>query len=273
MTPEPRGRGGRLAASAREGAAAIAAVGGWLKQGRAAYRRAPWLFSGFTLLGGSTQLIGQLLQNRASDALALGEGPVAVSMTMVLVGLMLSVVSLLWLNVGLLRGAWIALEGRQPRLADLASWELAAMGRLLGVALLLLLLNLLILATSGLAAGLLSLIHPWLALVPLLAGAALLMALMVAQIFHLPLAVVGGLPPVATFRRGQAQVASHGWHQLALSISLALIVLLPLGLALLIAWPLALGLLASWPLALCTLTAGYRGLFGAEDRAGRAGAV
>ncbi|EAQ76136.1 MULTISPECIES: hypothetical protein [unclassified Synechococcus] len=273
MNPEPRGRGARLADGIREGLAAIQAVRGWLRQGRRAYLRAPWLFSGFTLMGGSAQLLGQAVQNRASDALAVGEEPVTVSIGLVLAGLVLSVGSLLWLNVGLLRGAWIALDGRTPQLAELVRWQTAAMGRLLGALLLLLLLNLLILATAGLAAGLVSLIHPLLALVPLLIGGTLLVALFVTQIFHLPLAVAGGLSPVATFRHGRILVPSHGWELLALSLSLVLIVLLPLGLALLIAWPLAAGLLVTWPLALCSLTAGYQGIVDAEDRGSLAGAV
>jgi hypothetical protein len=140
------------------------------------------------------------------------------------------------------------------------------MGRLLAVELLLLVLSLLIMATAGLAAGLVSLIHPLLALVPLLIGATLMVALFVTQIFHLPLAVAGGLSPVATFRYGRTLVPSHGWHLLALSISLILIVLLPLGLSLLIAWPLAAGLLVAWPLAICSLTAGYQEIVGAEGR-------
>ncbi|MCT0218160.1 hypothetical protein KQ304_03960 [Synechococcus sp. CS-1329] len=273
MNPEPRAPGARLAEGTREVLAAIPAVRGWLRQGRRAYRRAPWLFSGFTLLGGSAQLLGQSVQNGASDALALGEDPVAVSMGLVLTGLLLSVGSLLWLNVGLLRGAWIALDGRKPRLDELMRWQTAAMGRLLAVALLLLLLNLLVLATAGLAAGLVSLIHPLLALVPLLIGASLLLALFVSQIFQLPLAVAAGLTPVTCFRHGRTLMASHGWPLLALSLSLALIVLLPLGLALLIAWPLAAGLLVAWPLALCSLTAAYQEIVGAEDRTGLTGAV
>ncbi|CAK6700285.1 hypothetical protein VB734_11105 [Synechococcus sp. BA-124 BA4] len=273
MTPQPRGRGARLVDGARDALVAIQAVRGWLRQGRRAYRRAPWLFSGFTLMGGGAQLLGQTVQNRASDALAVGEDPVVVSMGLVLGGLLLSVGSLLWLNVGLLRGAWIALDGRTPRLAELVRWQAAAMGRLLAVALLLLLLNLLILATAGLAAGLVSLIHPLLALAPLLIGATLLAALFVTQIFHLPLTVAGGLSPVATFRHGRILAASHGWELLALSLSLVLIVLLPLGLALLIAWPLAAGLLVAWPLVLSSLTAGYREIVGSEDRGGLAGAT
>ncbi len=273
MNPEPRGRGARLVDRARDGLASIQTLRGWLRQGRRAYLRAPWLFGGFTLMGGGAHLLGQTVQNRASDALAVGEEPVAVSMGLVLAGLLLSVGSLLWLNVGLLRGAWIALDGRTPRLAELARWQPAAMGRLLAVALVLLLLNLLILATAGLAAGLVSLIHPLLALVPLLIGAMLLAALFVSQIFHLPLAVAGGLSPVATFRHGRILVASHGWELLALSLSLVLVVLLPLGLALLIAWPLAAGLLVAWPLVLCSLTAGYREIVGTEDRGGLAGAL
>ncbi|MCP9801335.1 hypothetical protein [Synechococcus sp. RedBA-s] len=273
MNSEPRGPGARLADGAREAMAAIQAMRGWLRQGRRAYGQAPWLFSGFTLMGSSTQLLGQSLQNWASDALAVGEEPVAISMALMLAGLLLSVGSLLWLNVGLLRGAWIALGGRPPRLAELVRWQTAAMGRLLAVALLLLLLNLLIVATAGLAAGLVSLVHPLLAVVPLLIGTTLLGGLFVTQIFQLPLAVAAGLSPVATFRHGRTLMPSHGWQLLALSLSLSLIVLLPLGLALLIAWPLAAGWLVAWPLALCSLTAAYQEIVGAEDRTGLAGAA
>jgi hypothetical protein len=226
------------------------------------------VFVGFTLLGGGGQLVGQLVQNRGSDALALGEDPVVTSLVQAVAGMVLSLVCNLWLNVGLLRGAWIALEGRRPRLAELARWDGAAMARLLAMGLLLLLINLLILATAGLAAGLISLVHPLLALIPLLAGGGLVAALVVAQIFHLPLIVAGDLRPVEAFRTGQVQVGSRWARQCGLTVALGLIVLLPLGLALLIAWPLGLGVLVTWPLALCTLTSAYQELCGSDDRGG-----
>ncbi len=232
-----------------------------LRRGWAAFRRAPWAFMGFTLVGGAGHLIGQIVQNRCSDALAAEGTPVIPVLLLAIAGTTLSLTSGLWLSVGLVRGAWIALAGGRPSLAQLMRWNGTAMGRLLGVALLLLLLNLLILVMAGLAAGLLSLIRSELGLLALLAGVAAFVFLAVGQIFHIPLTVAGGLGPLEAFRSGQAASVPQ-WGRLALFL-LLLALLLLLGLLL-----LGVGLLAAWPLVICSLSAAYQHVFGADDRAG-----
>lgn len=232
-----------------------------LRRGWMAFRRAPWTFMGFTLVGGAAQLIGQIVQNRSSDALAAEGSPVIPLLLLALAGMTLSLTSGLWLSVGLVRGAWIALAGGRPRLAQLMRWNGAAMGRLLGMALLLLLINLLILVMAGLAAGLLSLIRSELGLLALLAGTAAFLFVAVGQIFHMPLTVAGGLGPLDAFRSGQAASMAQ-WGRLSLFL-LLLALLLLLGLLL-----LGVGLLAAWPLVICSLSAAYQHVFGADDRAG-----
>ncbi len=239
-------------------------IGASLEQGWRAFRRAPRVFMGFTLLGGSGQLVGQLVQNQAGDALAQGGEPIPLLLALTLAGMALSLASSLWLNVGLMRGAWIALADGRPRLADLARCSRPAMLRLLAMGLLLLLLNLLILITAGLAAGLASLIRPSLGLLPLLAGAGSLLFIAVGQMLHLPLTVIGGLRPVPAFRSGQSMARAQWGRLCALAVLLGLIVLLGLLL-------LGAGLLAAWPVVVCSLAAAYRHLFGPEDRAGLIG--
>jgi hypothetical protein len=232
-----------------------------LQRGWHAFRRAPLVFMAFTLLAGGSQLLGQLLQNRGSDGLSGGGEPAGLYLAMALAGLAGSVVSSLWLSVGLFRGAWIALSGRRPRFGDLARWNGGAMGRLLGMGLLLLLLNLLILVIAGLTAGLLSLLWPPLGLLPLLVGGALVLRLAVTQMFHLPLVVVGGLRPVPAFLSGESAVKPQ-WLRMFLF-------LLPLALLLILGGMLlGLGLLVTWPVVICCLADAYQHVFGREDRAG-----
>ena len=64
-----------------------------LKDGWAAFQRAPWTFVGFVLLSGVLSQLAGLI-------------PFNIGIIQILVNL--------WATVGLVRGAWIALEGGRP---------------------------------------------------------------------------------------------------------------------------------------------------------------
>jgi hypothetical protein len=180
---------------------------------------------------------------------------------LVLLGIAVSVVTSLWLNVGLFRGAWIALAGGKPQAIDLARWDGAALRRLLLMGLLLLLINLLILVVSGFAAALLSLLQPMLAFLPVLIGFGVFLYVAVGQVFHLPLTVIGGLNPLPAFRSGRAAFDPQWWTGLGFVLLLALIVLAG-------ALLFGVGLLVALPVVSCVVAAAYQQLFGSDDRAG-----
>ncbi len=244
------------------GSVAPLAIGSCLRRGWRAFGQAPLRFMGFTLLGGVLNLVGQLVQNRGSDALQQGES----AGYLVLGGLAAGVASNIWLNVGLLRGNRIALAAGQPRFIELARWESAAMLRLLGMAALLLLVNALVLITCGLVAGVLSLLTPGLGMLSLVLGGAALLILNASQVFQLPLVVVGGLGPVRAFQRGWSQ-KTRRWAPLYLltlalhGLQVVMVLLVPTPFAAL-AVLLAVGLLIGWPVMVGTLMAGYSDLFG-----------
>lgn len=233
------------------------------RRGWQAFARTPWVFVGFTLAGGGANLVGQAIQKVGSDRLDLNPGSAgtALALALVLIGIGLSVATSLWLNVGLFRGAWIALAGSKPRMGDLARWDGPAVLRLLLMGLLLLLINLLILVVSGFAAALLSLIQPMLSLLPVLIGFAIFVYVAVGQVFHLPLTVIGGLNPLPAFRSGRAALAPQWWTVLGFVMLLALIVLAGV-------LTLGLGLLVALPVISCVVAAAYQQVFGQEDRAG-----
>lgn len=231
-----------------------------LGEGWRCFRLAPWSFVAFTLLAGGVSALGQKMYLLAAESLARGEA-VAPALLAEVVGLTLGLTCYVWLQVGLVQGAWIALHRRRPRLRDLARWDGAAMLRLLLINLLLLLIVVLVLVIAGLSSGLLTLIQPLLGLLPALAGVVVFLYLTVTQLLALPLAVLGGTGPVNTFRSGRAALGPHWWRGLAFGV--ALVVILLAGVLALLA-----GLLVTLPLVCCSLAAAYRQLFGPEDRSG-----
>lgn len=230
-----------------------------LQQGWQAFARAPWSFMGFTMLAGGSAVLGQLLQNHGTDGLAAGREPATLQILMSLAGLIWSMASNLWMNVGLCHGASIALDGRRPSLAEFLHWDAPGMRRLLLIGLLLLLINLLILMMAGLAGGLLSLVTPVLGMLPLLAGGMAFLYLVICQAFHIPLAVEAGLDPLPVFRLGLLKVQPL-WGSAALLVLLLAVILLA-GLLL-----VGVGLVAAWPVVLCILVAAYRQIFAAPAR-------
>ena len=134
-------------------------IGGSISRGWQAFTRAPWVFVGFTLLGLVLTFFTQWLQDVGSNG-GDSEGFGAIGWGLVVViGLVLNVLVSLWMNIGLFRGAWIALSGRKPSWDDFFRWDGNAMGRLFLMALLLLGVNILILIIAGLSGALLSLIR------------------------------------------------------------------------------------------------------------------
>ena len=83
-----------------------------IRTGWQAFARAPWMFVGFTLIGGIANLIAQGIQEQANTNLQLSSGPFAFWILIALVGVVLNVIASLWMNIGLFRGAWKSLAGQ-----------------------------------------------------------------------------------------------------------------------------------------------------------------
>ena len=252
-------------------------VGLAIRDGWQAFCRAPWPFVGFIVITGILSQLATLIPG---------------------IGLLVSVVINLWGGVGLIRGSWIALEGRDLRFADLTGWNGGAVLRLFTRQLVLgLLVSLIALVTITLAfvatggpAMVLELVDKLVAMTPdqelmteelqsagsilavrlltspvaglsFLIGGLLLLYLQVNQSFLGLIALLEGRGPISTIQRGRSVVDGQWWQVLGLLIMQGLILFI--GFVLVV-----VGLLAAVPLTICINGAAYRQLFGTEDQAG-----
>jgi len=174
----------------------------------------------------------------------------------------LSMLLNLWGTSGLIRGSWLALEGRRPQLADFSHWDSRALLRLALPSLLLSWGLGLAFAMAGLLAVVLGGLQPWLALVPLLAAVAVALYLSVSQFFLPQLALLRDPNALDTLQAGHRDVDRH-WDQVA-GLALLSFVLLVAAAFL----GIGLGLFIAWPVVVCIQTAAYRQLFGPIDHTG-----
>jgi hypothetical protein len=220
---------------------------------------------GFTLLSGGANLLAQLLYRYESGlVISLLGKPDPISMVLAAMAWILYALTGLWLVVGLLRGAQLALSQRRPRLGELIRVDSRAMLRCLGSVLLILLVLAVIVRLAQASSWLLTLIQPLLAPLPLLAGLAVVVYLSADQILSLPLSVLGGLNPLAAFRSSRAATDPHWLHALGLTLVL-------LGMVLAGFLVLLVGLVVALPVAACTLTAAYQQVCGHPERDGITG--
>ena len=235
-------------------------LGAAVEEGWQAFRRAPWLFVLFTLLTGGLSLLFQALGNL--DVLPEANQPPPPLLALAIIaGTVAQLVVNLWGTVGLIRGAWTALDGEQPSWATFCRWDGRASGRLLVRQITLGLLVLLVLLVAAILMLGLAQLRPWLAALPAAAAVAGLLYLLVGQTFLPWVALLEGPDPLATLQRGRGVVDPQWWQVLLLGIVQGLILVLGALLC-------GVGLLAAAPLALCIATAAYRQLFGREDRTG-----
>lgn len=231
-----------------------------VEEGWQAFCRAPWPFVLFTLLTGALNVGFQALGNLSALPEA-NQPALAVLVLTAIAGTVGQVLVNLWGTIGLIRGAWTALEGGRPSWATFSRWDGSAAGRLFlrqllfGVILLVILLVGLLL-TLGLGQ-----LRPWLAVLPALATFAVLIYLSVGQAFLPWVALLEGPTPVATLKRSRAVVDPQWWWVVLLGLVQGAILLIGALLC-------GVGLLAAAPLVLCVATAAYRQLFGREDRTG-----
>jgi hypothetical protein len=251
----------------------VLSVGQALREGWEAFRRAPVPFMAFSLLVALLQLPINVLQDSVTVARSHGAAPSAL-----LLSLLLSLLALLvnlWGIAGLVRGAWIALEGGRPRLSTLLHWDGAALRRLLLATLLLALLLLLLLELfrpllqpilTALEESTTSGLPPTLPVTPLgalvlAAGASLGLYLAVNQSFLGQIALLEGPGPWRTLQRGRAVVDPQWPQVLLLHLLQALLILIGV-LACLV------GVFVALPVVTCMSTAAWRQLAGTADPKG-----
>ena len=230
-----------------------------LERGWSTFASCPWVLMGFTLVGGGVNLLSQVVYRYESDRFIGLFGRVdGLAIALAGAAWLAYALSSLWLVVGLMRGAQMALGRQSPRFSDLVRLDGRAMARCFGTLVLILALNALIVRLAQASAFLLTLIQPWLAPLPLVAGVAVAVYLAADQILCLPLTLMGQLTPLGAFRSGRAAVDPHWLH--ALGLTLVVILILLAGFLVLL-----VGLVAALPITIYTLAAAYEQLFELPD--------
>ena len=250
-------------------------VGDALQEGWTTFRRTPWTFVFFALFAFVLSTVVDLLPG--------------------FVGFIVSAFVDLWATVGLIRGAWLGLNGERLSFGDLIRVKARDIWCLFSRLVLLTLLLGVISATVGILAvtvadaGQLAQSIYWrmqifdpsnyqaiyltiteidnlalalgrspVALLVLLIGATLIVFIQVNQTFLGFLAVVKGLGPISTLRAGFRTVQPQWWTVFGLLAMQLVIILLGL-----IAF--GFGLLAAIPVVVCSTAFAYRQLFGVDD--------
>ena len=228
-----------------------------LRRGWRGFNRTAGRFVIFMLIAEMISEASRFLVLFGSSAPEQGGPDPVVAACSLMAGLGLTLFIHWWMTVGLLRGAWLGLTGAQPRLADLLRWDGESLGRWSAMSLLILG----ILALGGLATGLIawlmSLLLPPLAPVVLVLGIGMASAVLLSQLFCLPLVLMERISPLDAFRLGVEGLRHHPINWLWLG----LIQILPQVLMLAthgLGGGLVLGVrLVMLPLAMCILTAAY----------------
>ena len=256
-------------------------VGQALREGWQAFKRAPWLFVGFTLLLTALQLLLQAFQPTFSPEKLVPRGVdpfsdweamlpqlryLTVTLGLMVFTTLVGVVLNLWGSCGMVRAAWVALGGGQPRFTTFTRWDPRALLRLYLPGILLGCGLIGIVSVVVLLAVVLSQVNAWLTLPPglvLLAGS---LYLSVSQAFLPQVALLHDDHPFDALAQGP-KVVDRVWPRV--------VELLSLHFLLLVAGLLAcgVGLLVALPLITCVATAAYRQLFGPEDRTGLTSAL
>ena len=253
-------------------------VGTALQDGWTTFRRTPWTFVFFALFTFVLSTVVDWLPG--------------------LVGIIVSALVDLWATLGLIRGAWLGLNGERPSFGDLIKIDVPSLWRLFSRQFLLTVLlgvistSAVILAVTAADAGELAqsiynqmpFIDPAnteaiegliaelktlafavtnspVAILVLLIAAGLTIYIQVNQTFLGFLAVVKGLGPIATLQEGFQTVQGQWWAVLGLLV-------MQLGVILLGALACGFGLLAAIPVVVCSTASAYRQLFGTDDQAG-----
>ena len=235
-----------------------------IEDGWQAFCRAPWPFLLFQVLA---LVIAAPFAGLVAGGVVRLSGPepafvhpIAAGIAVV-VGVVGYVVVALWGVVGLVRGAWLSLEGQRPVFRTFTRWDGAASGRLLLSTLLLAVVVAVLALIASLIGTGLGRLNAALASLPVVVFAVFYIWFLVTQKFLLQLSLLGAKQPLNTLKAGVEGVNPSWWVVLWLAIVESVMH--------------AIGLLFSYgglfvilPLMICVSTAAYRQLFGSEDHTG-----
>ena len=230
-----------------------------IEAGWNAFSKAPMTFVLFTLLSGAFGLIFQGLSYFAAIRSSTGSGLDPGTVPLLIISVIGSTIVSLWAVIGLIRGAWRALNGQKPSFQDFTRWDSKAVGRLLiHQQVLAILLAIVLLIAVAVGRGLVQ-IHQALAVIPGVAAGIVFLYLGVNQTFLPWIAAVQNGDVFDRIQSGIDYVDPSWWWILLLLIVEG--VVLSIGLLL-----NGVGLLVASPLVICISTAAYRQLFGTADQ-------
>ena len=231
-----------------------------VEDGWNAFTKAPWPFILYTLLVGVLSLIFQAIGNAATGGgsnTTLGIGGVILTIVAVVGSWIVS----LWGVTGMVRGSWIALDGRKPAFAEFTRWDGAAASRLFVRWIALAIVFLVIAIICGLVGFGLAQLNQVLIWIPAVVALILFIYLSVNQKFLPYVALLEQRGPFDTVQRGRDVVDPSWWWVVLLLIVDAVIIIIGALLC-------GVGLLVAAPVVACITTAAYRQLFGNEDQTG-----
>ena len=228
-----------------------------IKRGWKSFNRTAGRFVIFMLIMEAINEPAVVLTGIASTPIEQSKWPAAAVWICLALSWSLTLVIHWWMTLGLFRGAWLVLTGRQPRLADLLRWDGPGLRRWIAMWFVILGALALIAVSTLMISLAVSLVVPVLMPAPLLLGGLLTLLLLLSQLFCLPLVVVEELPPLQAFRLGLRGLVHHpgSWLLLGLIqvVPQLLILLSPVQDV-----GLVLGIrLVTMPLAMCILIAAY----------------
>ena len=230
-----------------------------VEDGWRAFKQAPWSFVLFALLYG---VLTTLFQNLPDFLLNLSSNPsISAAVISLIVSMVGSILISLWGTMGLIRGAWKALNGEKPGFSVMTRWDGDAAGRLFINQLVLIILVLIIFGISTALMVVLAQANEVLGYIPFITAAVVFIYLMVSQHFLMFLALLQDESPLSNIGGGREVVdRSWGWVLLLLIAEVAILLIGTL--------LCGVGLLAAFPLTLCVSTAAYRQLFDDTDNTG-----
>ena len=217
-----------------------------VEDGWDAFTRAPWPFVLFTLLVGALSLVFQAIGNVAGATNETIGGTVALTIVAVIGSWIVS----LWGVTGMIRGSWIALDGRKPSFSDFSRWDGAAAGRLFlrWIALFIVLLAIvLICLLVGFGLAQLNQVLIW---IPAVVALILFIYLTVNQKFLPYVALLEQRGPFESVQRGRDAVDPSWWWVVLLLIVETIILVIGVLLC-------GVGLLVAAPVVACVTTAAY----------------
>ena len=195
-----------------------------IERGWRAFCASPWPFVGFTLIASVASVVVPVVGN-------------------------------LWLITGLTRGAWMAVHGKKPTLADLLQVDLNNWWRLFVAMFVVNLVFLMIGISAGIAAAAVATIVPWLSILVVMMAMVLGASFGINQSLLPYFTTLHQLGPINAIQAGQKNIQAVRWNAFLLIVVESL--MLVAGILLLF-----VGLFAALPVIFCVSAAAFQQIMG-----------